>query len=80
MGWPISVTGREADQLDVMVVEKLLRSSPPARARTVHAAAPHTDGMNMKVLPGRASPSHTLPRAGVWGNLVSPHPAPKDQV
>ncbi len=22
----------------------------------------------------------TLPRAGVWGNLVSPHPAPKDHL
>jgi len=26
-----------------------------------------------------AQPSQTLPRAGVWGNLVSPHPFPKDQ-
>gem|GEM_PF-2014109 len=33
------------------------------------AAPPHTDGM--KILPGRAAPQ-TLPRAGVWGNLVPP--------
>ncbi len=26
------------------------------------------------VVPGRAQPSQTLPRAGVWGNLVSPFP------
>gem|GEM_PF-632403 len=36
--------------------------------------------MHMKVLLERAAPSHTLPRAGVWGNRVSPHPSPKDQV
>jgi len=51
--------------------------------------APHPDGMN--ILPGRTSPSQTLPpggemgkpgfpiplRGGVWGNRVSPHPAPR---
>jgi len=52
--------------------------SPPAWASAVHAAAPHTDGMN--ILPGRAAPSQTLPRAGAWGNQVPPHPAPKDNV
>ena len=49
-----------------------LRSSP-ARARqatqvafapAVHAAPPHTDGMN--ILLGRAAPSQTLPGAGAW--------------
>jgi len=29
-----------------------------------------------KVVPGRALPSQTLPRAEAWGNPVSPHPAP----
>jgi len=29
----------------------------------VHAAPPHTDGMN--ILPGRAAPSQTLPRVGM---------------
>jgi len=38
----------------------------------VHAAAPHPDGMN--ILPGRATPSQTLPRAGVGGDLVPPIP------
>ena len=27
-----------------------------------------------KVLPGRAQPSHTLPRVGAWGNPGSPYP------
>ena len=34
--------------------------------------APHTDGMN--ILPGRAAPAQTLPRAEVGGNPVSPYP------
>ena len=34
--------------------------------------APHPDGMN--ILLGRAQPSQTLPRAGIWGNQVSPYP------
>jgi len=53
----------------------------------IHAAPPRTDGMN--ILPGRAQPSQTLPRAGpgcaglrpasaeVWGNPVSPCPSPR---
>ena len=30
-----------------------------------------------KVILGRAAPSQTLPRVGVWGNLVSPYPSPR---
>jgi hypothetical protein len=33
-----------------------------------------------KVLPGRAQPSHTLPRVGAWGNPVSPPPSSRAYV
>ena len=44
----------------------------PMFTLAVYAAAPRTDGMN--ILPGRATPSQTLPRAEVGGNPVSPYP------
>jgi len=38
----------------------------------VHAAAPHPDGMT--IVPGRASPSHTLPPGGRMGQPGFPLP------
>jgi len=64
-----------------------LHLSPPCGS-AAHRRNEHT------VVPGRAAPSHTLPRvgawgtpvslcpcgAGAWGNPVSPHPSPRAYV
>jgi len=49
--------------------------SPAETMSAVHAAAPHTGGMN--ILPGRAQPSHTLPPGGGMGKPGFPIPLRK---
>jgi|GEM_PF-983956 len=50
----------------------------PAPSRPCGCAAQHRN--EHKVVPGRAAPSQTLPRAGAWGNPVSPHPSSRAYV
>ena len=50
----------------------------PIFTLAVHAAVPHNAAMNIRLFLGGRSPSQTLPRAGAWGNPVSPHPSPRD--
>jgi len=38
----------------------------PMFTLAIHAAPPHKAAMNIKVVPGRAAPSQTLPGGGAW--------------